>query len=102
VDARRREDLLDVDRPEPGRFACVVHHDLAEVLVVLQRIRREDPDVAEVGEVAVVVELRDALFRVRGECVVVAAGDLEQGLRPHRPLEMDVQLDLRERSGATQ
>src|SRR5207248_4114650 len=64
---------------------------LAEVLLRLQRVRRQDPDVDEVAEVAEVV---DRLEVVR-QCVVVPLRDLLERRRAHRSLEVDVQLDLR-------
>jgi len=79
-----------------GRLGRVVDHDLPEVALLLQRVRRQGPDLDEVLEVAEVVEPREALDRFGRKRVVVPARDLEQGLGPHRSFEMDVQLDLRE------
>ncbi len=53
----------------------------------------------EVREVAEPAELGEALDTVGGQAVAVAAGDGQQGGRPHRALEMDVQLDLGKRRG---
>jgi hypothetical protein len=93
----RREDRLEVDGAVRGRLGRVVDDHLAEVLRCSQRIRRQDPDVDEVGEVTEVVQLREPLHGLGGQRVVVPAGDLEQRRRPHRPLEVDVELDLRVR-----
>src|SRR5262249_24639992 len=70
--------------------------DLAEVVGRPQRVRREDPDLDEVREVAELVERAQLLDRRARQCVVVSLRDLEQGLRPDRAFEVDVQLDLRE------
>ena len=94
---RRGEDPLDVDRAVRGRLRCVVDDDLAEVVGLLERVRGQDPDLDEVREVPELVELSESLHCVGGERVVVPPRDLEQRLRPHRPLEVDVQLDLRVR-----
>ena len=91
----RREDPLEVDRAVRGGLGRVVDDDLAEVLRRLQRVRGQDPDLDEVREVAEVVELGEPLLGLGRERVVVAPRDLEQRRRPHRPLEVDVQLDLR-------
>src|SRR5262249_45924906 len=80
-----------------GRLGCVVDDDLPEVLGGAQRVRGQDPDLDEVLEVAVLVERGEPFDRVRGQLVVVAARDLEEGRRPDRPLEVDVELDLRVR-----
>ena len=76
------------------RLGGVVDHDLAEVVTRPERVRRQDPDLDEVLEVAVLIELGQALDGVDGQRVVVAARDLEQRRRPYGPLEMDVELDL--------
>jgi hypothetical protein len=90
----RREDRLEVHRAVGGRFRGVVDDDLAEVLLGAQGVRGQDPDLDEVCEVAEVVQLRQAFLGVGRERIVVPAGDLEQRRRPHRPLEVDVELDL--------
>ena len=92
---RRREDPLDVDGPVRGRLRRVVDDHLPEVGGGLERVRGQDPDLDEVLEVPVLVERREALDGVRRQRVVVATRDLEQGRRPDRPLEVDVELDLR-------
>src|SRR6185369_2312523 len=51
--------------------------------------------VEEVREVSEVVEGLDLLLGPGRQRVVVPPRHLEQRLRPHRPLEVDVQLDLR-------
>ena len=93
----RREDALDVDGAVLRRLGRVVDDDLPEVLARPQRVRREDPDLDEVREVAELVERAQLLDGRARKRVVVPSRDLEQRLGPHRPLEVDVQLDLRER-----
>src|SRR3954470_7757080 len=90
----RREDALDVDRAVRRRFGRVVDDDPPEVVARAKRVRRQHPDLDEVLEIAVLVELGEALHGVCRERVLVAPRDLEEGLRPHGPFEMDVQLDL--------
>jgi hypothetical protein len=90
----RREDPLQVDGAVAGRLLRVVDDDLPKVLVGLEREGGQDPDLDEVGEVAVVVEQRQPLDGVRGEGVIVSPRDLEQRLGPHGPLEVDVELDF--------
>ncbi len=87
----RGEDRLDVDSSVVLRLACVRDDEVAEVLVVLECARREHEGLEEVGEVAELV----ARLQVVGQRVVVPLRDRAQRVRPHRPLEMDVQLDLR-------
>ena len=48
----RAEDPLEVDGAVRGRLGRVVDDHLAEVRFLLQRVRREDPDLDEVAEVA--------------------------------------------------
>ena len=86
----RREDPFDVDGAVRGRLCRVVDHDLAEVLLALERVRGQDPDLDEVLEVAEVVQRGQLLLAVRGEWIVVPARDLEQRRGPHRSFEMDV------------
>ena len=93
------EDPLDIHRPVLLRLGGIVDHDLAEVVRRLERVRGEDPDLDEVVEVPVAIEIADPLRSVGRKGEVVPAGDLEEGLRPHRRLEMHVQLDLREGVG---
>ena len=57
----RREDRLDVDGAVARRLGRVVDDDLAEVVARPERVRRQDPDLDEVLEVAVLVELGQAL-----------------------------------------
>ena len=102
------EDLVGVDAaPEDLRGeiaseidgavrACLLRvrdDDLAEVVVALQGAECQHEDLDEVREVAVAVER----LEVVGQRVVVALRDRAERVGPHRPLEMDVQLDLRER-----
>ena len=91
----RRENPFQVDGAVRSRLGRVLDDDLAEVLRGPERIRRQHPHLDEVREVAEVVELGEPFFRVGRERVVVPARDLEERLRPHRPLEVDVQLDFR-------
>ena len=91
----RREDPLDVDRAVRGGLRCVFNDDLAEVLRRSKRVCGQHPDLDEVREVAEVVQRCESFLRIGREVVVVPAGDLQQGPRPHRPLQVDVQLDLR-------
>jgi hypothetical protein len=72
----------------------VVDDDLTEVLCRAEGVRREDPDLDEVVEVAEAVELSEPLNRLCGELETVPLRDLEQPLGPNRGLEMDVKLDL--------
>ena len=97
----RGEDRLDVDRAVGGGLGGVVDDDLAEIVSRPQRVRRQDPDLDEVLEVAELVELREPLDGVRRQRVVVAARDLEQRLRPDGALQVDVELDLRVRHSVT-
>ncbi len=90
----RREDALDVDRAVCGRLGGVVDDDLPEIVGCSQCVRGQDPDLDEMGEVAVLVERGEPLDCVGRKRVVVAARDLEQRLRPDRGLQMDVELDL--------
>jgi hypothetical protein len=76
----RREDRLEVDGAVLGSFGGVGDDDLPEVVPGAEHVRRQDPDLDEVREIAVVVELRHLLHRVRRERVVVSMRDLEQGL----------------------
>jgi len=48
----RAEDRLEIDGPVALRLAGIVDDDLAEVLLGAQAVRREDPDLDEVVEVA--------------------------------------------------
>ena len=77
----------------PGRLRCVLDDDPAEVVGGPERVHPEHEDVDEVPEAREPLQALDAL-RQR---VVVALRDLSQGLGAHRPLEVDVQLDLRVR-----
>ena len=95
----RREDALQIDRAERGRLARVVDHDLAEVVARAQAVRGEDPHVDEVREVRELVQRLQALDGVRRQRLAVSPGDVQQRLRPDRPLEVDVQLDLRRGGG---
>jgi hypothetical protein len=81
----------------PARLLRVVGDDLPEVLRRSQAVRRQDPDLDEVVEVAEAVELAQPLDGRRGQREVVAASNFEQRLGPNRRLEVDVQLDLRKR-----
>ena len=92
-----REDPLQVDGAVARRLRRVVDHDLAEVVRSLKRRGREQPDLDEVREVAKLVEPGEALDCVGRQRVVVPPRDLEQRVRPHGPLEVDVELDLRVR-----
>ena len=94
---RRAEDPFEVDGAVRGGFGRVVDDHLAVVLFLLQRVRREDPHLDEVAEVGEAIELLQALDRVGRQRVVVAPRDLEQRVRAHGALEVDVQLDLRVR-----
>ena len=92
----RREDCLEVDGPVRRGLGGVAGHDLAEVLRRAERIGGEDPDLDEVGEVAEPIER----LEVVGQRIVVPLRDRAQRVGPHRPLEVDVQLDLRVRRSA--
>src|SRR5581483_10846453 len=89
------EDPLEVDGAVPRRLGRVVDDHLPVVLFLLQRVRREDPDLDEVPEVGEPVELLQPFDRRRRQRVVVPPRDLEERVRADRPLEVDVQLDLR-------
>ena len=91
----RGEDPLDVDRAVRGRLAGVVDDDLAEVGVGPDRVRRHDPELDEVVEVAELVERGQLRLGRGGQLARVAAGDAQQRRRAHGALEVDVQLDLR-------
>ena len=93
----RAEDPFEVDGAVRRRLGRVVDDHLAVVLFAPQRVRREDPDLDEVAEVREAIQLLQSLDRVGRQRVVVAARDLEQRVRAHGPLEVDVQLDLRVR-----
>ena len=93
----RAEDPLEVDGAVRRRLGRVVDDDLAEVLGPLQRVRRQDPDLDEVAEVAEAVELRQPLDRVGRKRVVVPARDLQQRRRADGSFQVHVQLDLRVR-----
>ena len=92
-----REDRLQIDGAVMDGFGRVVDNDLPEVLLVLECARRQHEDLDEVGEVAVLVERAEAFDRIGRQGVAVASCDFEQRLRTHRPLEVDVELDLRVR-----
>ena len=79
-----------------ARLLRVVDHDPPEVVSGAQAVRRQDPDLDEVLEVAEAVELAQALDRRRRQRQVVPARDLDQRLGAERRLEVDVQLDFRE------
>src|SRR5438046_10192603 len=67
---------------------------MAEVLAPREGVGGQDPDLDELCEVPEVVQAREPLDAVRRQRIVVAARDLEQRLRPHGALEVDVELDL--------
>jgi len=90
----RGEDALDVDGAERGGLGGVVDHDLAVVLTGAQRPGGQPPDVDEVREVGELVELGQLVDRGNRQRHVVAAGDVQQGGRADRALEVDVQLNL--------
>src|SRR4029453_18218652 len=92
----RREDPFDVDGAVLGGFRGVVDHDLVEVVAALQRVRREDPALDEGREGPVLIELCGAADGVGRKRVVVTPRDLEQRVRPHGPLQVDVELDFRQ------
>ena len=77
-----------------SRLRRVVDDHLTEVVCRPQRVRGHDPDLDEVREVAVLVKRGQPFDRVRRQGIVVPSRDLEQGLRPDRPLQVDVQLDF--------
>jgi hypothetical protein len=77
------------------RLRRVVDDHLPEVRLAAQAVRGQDPDLDEVVEVAEAVELAQPLDRVRRQRLAVPLRDREQRLGPDRPLEVDVQLDLR-------
>ena len=57
----RGEDAFHVDGSMARGLGGVVDDDLAEVVRGLERVRREDPDLDEVVEVPVAVEVPDPL-----------------------------------------
>jgi hypothetical protein len=91
----RRKDGFDVHRSVRRRLARVLDDDPPEVVGAAQRLCRQHPDAHEVGEVAVLVELGQLVSVSRRHGNVVPACDLEQRRGLHRPLEVNVQLDLR-------
>jgi hypothetical protein len=96
-----REDRLQVDGAVLDSLLCVLDHDLPEVLGTFECARSEHEDLDEMREVAVLVQRPELVDRVDGQLIAVPARDLEQGLRPHRPLEVDVELDLWKRHDAS-
>lgn len=89
----RREDRLQVDRAMRHRLRCILDDDPAEVVVGLGGSHSELEDLDEVAEVPESVQV----LQIVRQRVVVALRDLPQRLRAYRPLEVDVQLDLRVR-----
>ena len=96
----RGEDALDVDGALRGRLAGVVDRDPPEVVGRAQARGDHQPDVDEVRKVGEVEEVGEALRRVRGQLDAVLLRDRDQRVRAQRPLEVDVQLDLRVAHGA--
>ena len=61
----RAEDPLEVDGAVGRRLGRVVDDHLAEVRLLLERVRRQDPDLDEVAEVGELVERGEALDACR-------------------------------------
>src|SRR5439155_21427358 len=96
-----REDRLQVDGAVLDGLLRVLDHDLAKILGVLERGRGEHEDLDEVREVAVFVQRPKVLDRVDRQLIAVPPRDLQERLRTYRPLEVDVELDLRIRQDAS-
>ncbi len=78
---RGREQRLGVEAALRLEVGGVVHHDLVEVALAAQRLRRLDPDADEVVEVPGPAEAGEPGLGLRRQAHVVAARDLEQARR---------------------
>jgi hypothetical protein len=92
-----REAPLDVDGAASRGFGRVLNYDLAKILAGSEDLRGQVPDLEEVSKVAVAVEFAQLVDAPSRQAHIIAPGDRQQRLWPNRPLEMNMQLDLRVR-----